>query len=943
MNKRLEAIEKLRNFECRIMLTTDLTARGIDVENINMVVNLDLPVDATTYLHRIGRAGRYGSHGVSFTIVSKKELSLFKQLLTSIGGPNFHIFKFDNYKIDVWADDTEKMFEKVCSRETPETSDNNKLSSIDKTVLESKHGLPITIPVSQSTIGDTVYESNIAKAPIAKHNGCHCVSYKSVSKNASSENNVNGNITSNNKCASISPKALTSNGVSSLRNIMNFTTVEGDLSSDNMAHIRNKKHEKLINVGKKIKISSLLECLVEEKMRKESVDTCERVKNTATTDLADAIFNNRTDESSSMEKLNGDITFDVDLSCVNDRKLSNVEIENIIQCVKAPLLGGKEEGNTSTSASEYFTASDNSKFTVQTSSEDSAVNYEDVVCNLEFFTEKSDAKNNEISKELNDYLVMYAKQMKEIGNGSPANDEESLLKIASNWKEQLDLEISLLNDTYASMTESVHKLVYEEYFSALKTFLDIQKRAFLCIFPQLRSDEEVQKTYTYSACNSDNLLDMYREIEDFKSRFSKMGTKFNAYFPYPMNIDEHMPNLMMSKSEIEEYRKALQHLSTDPNEKLREIIDYIAFLSESERRDLIQKMKDEKLSFSNMKALLIEEATKRDRKKNELTNVPETNIADEKNSKTDEVFEISSSEITVVYQDKIQNTNCNTSDHNTILIENRNNETLLSEEDSDSLKVHTNRQENEEDDEDTICTPSESSLVFSEVKDLIINPYKFSFKNQQEVISRNSCKRDSEENASFKKDVPVSFTPVQTNNVVFNSTKERHRKHSKPVKSHKGNSSSKAIDSTTSAKYSRAQSNVRVTANTKRNASITSTVPNVSLRPQRIYVSCCSSTEEEPCSSSQIDDSHQNSYIPVWIQVSSASESETSQSNHTPQHTDASKIKRRSKTSKLPRIDESGTDAFRETDIEKFLSSLRTETDRLHLQIYRSQMFENWT
>ncbi|XP_020279062.1 uncharacterized protein LOC109852373 [Pseudomyrmex gracilis] len=930
MNKRLEAIEKLRNFECRIMLTTDLTARGIDVENINMVVNLDLPIDATTYLHRIGRAGRYGSHGVSFTIVSKRELSLFKQLLTSIGGPNFYVFKLNNYESDVWANDTE-MFEKVYSRDTSETSNNNKLSDIDKTVLESKHGAPMTIPVSE-LISDTVSDNNIAEASIAKHNVCHCVSESA----SSSESNVTNNITSNSECANMLPKALISNRTSSLRN-MNFTIMENDSSSDSMTHIRNnKKDRKITNVDKKIKISSLLECFVKEKIRNKSADTCERDKNIPT-DLSEATSTNRTDESFPMKKLNEDITFDVDLSCINDRKLSNVEIENIIQCVKAPLLGEKEESNVSTSVPEFVSASDNSKLIVQTPSED-------VICSLELSMEKLDSKDNKMSKELNDYLVMYAKEMKEIGNDSHTNDEESLLKIASNWKEQLDLEISLLDDT--SMTESVHKLAYEEYFSALKTFLDIQKRAFLCIFPQLRSDEEVQKTYTYSACNSDNnLLDMYREIEDFKSRFSKMGTKFNAYFPYPISIDERMPNLMMSNSEIEEYRKALQHLSTyqDPSEKLREIIDYIAFLSESERRDLIQKIKDEKLSFSNMKALLIEEATKRNRK-NKLTDaVPETHIADEKNSKKDEVSEISSDEITV-YQDKIENTNCNTPDLNTILIENQNNENLLNKEDSNSIKkVYANRQEDEGDDEH-ISTPSESSFVFPEMEN-IINPIanKTIFNNQQEVTSRNSCRKDNKKNAFFKIEVPTSFKPVQTNNVVYNSMEEWHRKYSKPVKSLKNNSKSKATanNSTTSAKYSRAQSDVRVTANTKRSAPITSTVPSSSLQTSH-NLSYYSITEEGACPSSQIDDYfNQNSYMPTWIQVSSANESETSQSNRTSQHT-APKTKRRSKTSKVPRIDESETDKVHEADIEKFLSSLRTQTERLHLQIYQSQMFENW-
>lgn len=48
----------------RVLVTTDLTARGIDVENVNLIINLDLPICHEVYLHRMGRAGRFGSHGM---------------------------------------------------------------------------------------------------------------------------------------------------------------------------------------------------------------------------------------------------------------------------------------------------------------------------------------------------------------------------------------------------------------------------------------------------------------------------------------------------------------------------------------------------------------------------------------------------------------------------------------------------------------------------------------------------------------------------------------------------------------------------------------------------------------------------------------------------------------------------------------------------------------
>ena len=54
-SQRLKIFDNLKTFKCRILITTDLMARGIDLENVNLIVNLDLPYDCCTYLHRIGR------------------------------------------------------------------------------------------------------------------------------------------------------------------------------------------------------------------------------------------------------------------------------------------------------------------------------------------------------------------------------------------------------------------------------------------------------------------------------------------------------------------------------------------------------------------------------------------------------------------------------------------------------------------------------------------------------------------------------------------------------------------------------------------------------------------------------------------------------------------------------------------------------------------------
>ncbi|XP_054420984.1 probable ATP-dependent RNA helicase DDX20 [Pteronotus mesoamericanus] len=72
-NQRLDAMAKLKQFHCRVLISTDLASRGIDAEKVNLVVNLDVPLDWETYMHRIGRAGRFGTLGLAVTYSCRGE------------------------------------------------------------------------------------------------------------------------------------------------------------------------------------------------------------------------------------------------------------------------------------------------------------------------------------------------------------------------------------------------------------------------------------------------------------------------------------------------------------------------------------------------------------------------------------------------------------------------------------------------------------------------------------------------------------------------------------------------------------------------------------------------------------------------------------------------------------------------------------------------------
>merc|ERR1712025_46776 len=70
--ERLERYELFKNFKRRILVATNLFGRGIDIERVNIVFNYDMAEDSDTYLHRVARAGRFGTKGLAITFVSEE-------------------------------------------------------------------------------------------------------------------------------------------------------------------------------------------------------------------------------------------------------------------------------------------------------------------------------------------------------------------------------------------------------------------------------------------------------------------------------------------------------------------------------------------------------------------------------------------------------------------------------------------------------------------------------------------------------------------------------------------------------------------------------------------------------------------------------------------------------------------------------------------------------
>jgi ATP-dependent RNA helicase RhlE len=79
-NARQNALNNFKNRKTRVLIATDIAARGIDVDQLSHVINYELPEVPETYVHRIGRTGRAGNSGVAISLVDPEEVKLLKDI-----------------------------------------------------------------------------------------------------------------------------------------------------------------------------------------------------------------------------------------------------------------------------------------------------------------------------------------------------------------------------------------------------------------------------------------------------------------------------------------------------------------------------------------------------------------------------------------------------------------------------------------------------------------------------------------------------------------------------------------------------------------------------------------------------------------------------------------------------------------------------------------------
>jgi translation initiation factor 4A len=82
VSERKKRMDDFRSGTVRVLISTDLLARGIDVQQVSLVINYELPVQRENYVHRIGRSGRYGKKGVAINLVTTDEIVSMKEIET---------------------------------------------------------------------------------------------------------------------------------------------------------------------------------------------------------------------------------------------------------------------------------------------------------------------------------------------------------------------------------------------------------------------------------------------------------------------------------------------------------------------------------------------------------------------------------------------------------------------------------------------------------------------------------------------------------------------------------------------------------------------------------------------------------------------------------------------------------------------------------------------
>lgn len=161
--ERTKALDSFKNGEVPIIVATDVLARGIDIADVSLILNYDVPQAVEDYIHRIGRTGRYDKTGIAVTLVSKKDARLFSAIEKKVG-KSLQVIDGDKLLHDAGNNAKKDSKERSLTKTQPKpTKDKQQPKAKEATASDSKTIIPDfskakTIKVSRNNEGKFVIE-----------------------------------------------------------------------------------------------------------------------------------------------------------------------------------------------------------------------------------------------------------------------------------------------------------------------------------------------------------------------------------------------------------------------------------------------------------------------------------------------------------------------------------------------------------------------------------------------------------------------------------------------------------------------------------------------------------------------------------------------------------------------------------------------------------------
>lgn len=137
-DERNKALHEFKSGKYPVIVATDVLARGIDIDNISLIINFDVPRQVEDYVHRIGRTGRYDKTGIAITFVNKKDKRAFSAIQDKVGDQLEILKPGENGKDNSKTESGEKTRKKTPAKKEAKSKTKEQSSKLDTSSSKKK-------------------------------------------------------------------------------------------------------------------------------------------------------------------------------------------------------------------------------------------------------------------------------------------------------------------------------------------------------------------------------------------------------------------------------------------------------------------------------------------------------------------------------------------------------------------------------------------------------------------------------------------------------------------------------------------------------------------------------------------------------------------------------------------------------------------------------------